>query len=136
MCLKFSRASIYADDTSITIASDDVAKLVEEAHQELSNLSEWMRVKNLSPNPKKTEFMIIGHPLKTKNLELPEVLKLNNSDIKRVAKTKSLGVIVDEKLHWDAQFKRTKGKMSGGLAALKKLKMSFHSHNCVMYTMH
>ena len=52
-CLKFSRASIYADDTSITIASDDVAKLVEDAHQELSNVSEWMRVNKLSPNQKK-----------------------------------------------------------------------------------
>ena len=121
-CLKFSRASIHADDTSVTIASDDVAKLIEDAHQELSNLSEWMRANKLSPNPKKTEFMIIGHPLKTKNLELPEVLKLNNSDIKRVNTTKSLGVIVDEKLNWDEQFKRIKGKMSGGLAALKKLK--------------
>ena len=76
----------------------------------------------LSPNPKKTEFMVIGHPLKTKNLDLPEVLKLNASDIKRVNKTKSLGLITDEKLNWDEQFKRTKGKMSGGLAALKKLK--------------
>ena len=80
-----------------------------------------MRVNKLSPNPEKTEFMIIGHPLKTKNLELPEVLKLNNFDIKRVNKTKSLGVIVDEKLNWDEQFKRTKGKLSGGLSTLKKL---------------
>ena len=38
-CLKFSRASIYADDTSITIASGDVAKLVKDTHQELFNLS-------------------------------------------------------------------------------------------------
>ena len=121
-CLKFSRASIYADDTSITIASNDVAKLIEDAHQELFSLSEWMRVNKLSPNPKKTEFMVIGHPLKTKNLDLPEVLKLDNSDIKRVEKVKSLGVIVDEKLNWEEQFQRTKGKMSGGLAALKKLK--------------
>ena len=60
--------------------------------------------------------------LKTRNLDLPEMLKLNNSDIKRVDKTKSLGVIVDEKLNWDEHFKPTKGKMSGGLAALKKLK--------------
>ena len=66
--------------------------------------------------------MVIGNPLKTKNLDLPEVLKLNNSDIKRFDMTKSLGVIVDEKLSWDEQFKRTKGKMSGGLTALKKLK--------------
>ena len=70
------------------------------------------------PNPKKTVFMIIGHPLKTKNLELPEVLKLN-SDMKRVNETKSLGVIFDEQLSWDKQLQRTTGKISGGLAALK-----------------
>ena len=121
-CLKFSRAGIYADDTNITIASDDVAKLVVDAHQELSNLSEWMRVNKLSPNPKKTELMAIGHPLKTKNLDLPEVLRLNNCDIKRMGKAKSLGVIIDEKLNWDGQLKRVNGKISGGLAALKKLK--------------
>ena len=57
--------------------------------------------------------MIIGHPLQTTNLELPEMLKLNNSDIKRIDKTKSLGIIVDEKLNWDEQFKRTKKKVSG-----------------------
>ena len=117
--LKFSRASIYADDTSITIASDDVAKLVEDPHLGLSNLSEWMRVNKLGPNPKKTEFMVTGHLLKTRNLDLPEMLKLNNSHIKRVDKTKFLGLIVDEKLNWDEQFKCNKGKMSGGLAALK-----------------
>ena len=97
--LKFSNASIYADDTNITTASDDVAKLVEVAHHELSNLSEWMRVNKLNPNPKKTEFIIMGHPLKTKNLDLPEVLKLNNCDIKRVDTAKSLRVIIDEKLN-------------------------------------
>ena len=53
MPFKFSLASIYADDASISIASDDVAKLVEDAYQELSHLSEWMRANKLSPNPKK-----------------------------------------------------------------------------------
>ena len=66
--------------------------------------------------------MAIGHPLETKNLDLPEVLKLNNCDIKRVDMAKSLGVIIDEKLNWDEQFTRTKGKMIGGLAALKALR--------------
>ena len=94
-CLKFSRASIYADDTNITIASDNVVKLVEDTQHEPSKLSEWMRLNKLSPNPKKTEFMIMGQPLKTKNLDLPEVLKLNNCDVKRVDKAKSLGVIID-----------------------------------------
>ena len=92
--LQLSRASIYADDTNITIASDDLAKLVKEAHVEFSNLSEWMRVNRFSPNPTKTEFMVIGYPLTDKNLDLPEVLKVNNCDIKRADKAKSLGVII------------------------------------------
>ena len=66
--------------------------------------------------------MVMGHPLKTENLDLPEVLKLNNCDVKRVDKAKSLGVIIDEKLNWEEQFRRTKGKISGGFAALKRLK--------------
>ena len=43
-CLESSRASTYADDISLTIASRNPAKLVENAHQELLNITEWMRV--------------------------------------------------------------------------------------------
>ena len=50
-CLKFSQASIYADDTKVTIASDDIEKLVFEAQQELLNLSEWMRINKLNSTP-------------------------------------------------------------------------------------
>ena len=121
-CLQSSRASIYADDTSLTIASSDPVKLVDDAHHELLNISEWMRVNNLSPNPKKTEFMVIGHPLKTKNLDLPQALTLDGSDINKVDQVKSLGIIINENLTWDEQYKRVKGKMSAGLSALKRLK--------------
>ena len=48
--------------------------------------------------------------------------KLNASDIKRVNKTKSLGIMIDEGLNWEEQFKTIKGKVRGGLASLKKLK--------------
>ena len=97
-CLQSSRASIYADDTSLTIASSNSVKLVEDAHCKLQNISEWMRINKLSPNPEKTEFMVIGHPLKTRTHDLPEILKLNDSDIKKVDQTKSLGIIIDENL--------------------------------------
>ena len=74
-------------------------------------------------------------PFKTRNLDLLEMLKplnLSNSDIKRVDKTKSLGVIVDEKLNWDEQFKGTKGE---GLAALLKIleKVVPQSQLCDIY---
>ena len=45
--LEFSRASVYADDTTIRIVSNDVEKLPCETQQELLNLSEWMRINKL-----------------------------------------------------------------------------------------
>ena len=44
--------------------------------------------------------------------ELPETLELNGLDITRVDTTKYLGVISDENLNWDEQFKRIRSKMS------------------------
>ena len=95
---------------------------MEDAHQELLNISEWMRVNKLSPYPKKTEFMVIGHPFKARSLYLPEVRMLDGSNIKRVDQAKSLGITIDEKLTWDEHLRRVKGKMSAGLSALKQLK--------------
>ena len=75
----------------------------------------------LNANPQKTEYMVIGHPRMVNKVEILEPLNLNASEIKRVAKTKSLGVIVDERLNWDDQFNKVKGKVSCGLKSLKKL---------------
>jgi len=63
------------------------------------------------------------HPIRTKNLDLSEVLKLNNWDVKRLVRLNPLEwVLIDEKLNREEQFRHTKGKMSGCLAALKRLK--------------
>ena len=91
-------------------------------NQATSNISEWMRVNKLSANPQKTDYMIIGHPRRTNKVEISQPLHLNDSEIKRVTKTKSLGVMVDEGLNWDDQFNKVRGKINGGLKSLKNLK--------------
>ena len=63
-CLVDSKAGLYADDTHITVASTNVENLIQNAQMELSNISTWMRINKLSANPKKTEYVIIGHPRK------------------------------------------------------------------------
>ena len=98
-CLQSSHANIYADGTAITITSNNVVQMTECAHKELANVAEWMRVNILSPNPQKTEFIIIGHPLSTRKPELPETLKLNGTEIKSLEETKYLGIIIDENLN-------------------------------------
>ena len=49
-----------------------------------------------------------------------------------IGKVKSLGVIVDEGLTWNDQFKSLTGKLEAGLLSLKKLRMFFPSPSFVM----
>ena len=46
----------------------------------------------------------------TRKPVLPETLELNGSEIKRVEKTKYLGITIDENMNWDEQFKRVRSK--------------------------
>ena len=95
-CLIDSKAGLYADDTHITVAPTSFENLIQKVQMELPNISTWMRINKLSANPKKTEYMISGHLGKVNKIEIHEPLRLNDSDIKRVTNTKSLGIIVGE----------------------------------------
>lgn len=118
----------------MTLASNDIEKLVVNAQEDLHSISEKLRINELSPNPSKTEYLIIVHPRKTKSVNIPNGLTLNDSEIKRIPRTKSSGVMVDENLKWDEQFKTFKNKICGGLASLKKLKNILpHSKLCSVY---
>ena len=120
-CLGLSNAGLYADDTHVTLTSDSMEELFESAREEMMNVSEWMRINKLSINTQKTEYMIIVHPRRTDKMLSHESLTLNGSEIKRVKETKSLGIIFDEGLNWNEQFRKDKGKVSSGLWSLKKL---------------
>ena len=60
---------------------------------------------------------------------------LNGTEIKHVKETKSLGIIVDEGLNWNEQYRKAKGKVSGGLWSLKKL-MKIVPQSQVVYIYH
>ena len=120
-CLEFSKANMYADDTHTTIASSDIAELISMSKKELLNISDLLKVNKQSANPYKTEFMVIGHQRRINDINDLPSLKLNDTEIKRVGKVKSLGVIVDEGLKWKDQLKSLTGKLAG-LSSLKILK--------------
>jgi len=73
--------------------------------KELLNISDWLRVNKLSANPHKKDFMVIGHQRRINEINNLPPLKLNDNEIKRVEKVKSLGVTVDEGLKWKDHFK-------------------------------
>ena len=61
---------MYADDTHVTLTSNSIEDLLANAHKELRNISEWMRVNMLNANPHKTEYMVIGHPRMVNKVEI------------------------------------------------------------------
>ena len=123
-CLEHSRANMSADDSEITISSNNQAELIETAQAELLNIAEWMRINKLSLNPTKTEYMIIDHPRRRKKGESLPQLYLNREEIKRVEKTNYFRVIVDDTLGWEEQNKSVKKKVAGDLAAMKNSRAS------------
>ena len=76
---------MYADDTHVTITSNNLESPLENAQRELLNMTEWMRINKLTANPKKTEYMLIGHPRKVNKIDVSEplMLKLRNKASKK-----------------------------------------------------
>ena len=109
---------MYDDDTCVNIASENLNELLTDLKNELENISNWMRYK-LSLNASKSDYVVIGHRRQLNKIgnDLPNLV-LNNAVIKRVDKTKYLGINIDESLNW----KIIKKKLKGDLSSLRKLK--------------
>ena len=130
-------ASINANNTNVTVAYNDIKRVIDNAKQGVLNISEWMRINKLYYSTKKrqqflyskkkrqhyrfscctkvqkTESMVRGYPLKSRQSSLPESFMPNNRSIKRATQTKCLGLIVDENFSCETQFNRIMKLMLG-----------------------
>ena len=51
---------MYADDTHLTLASNNISDINQNLNQGLANVSEWLIAHKLTLNQSKTEFMLMG----------------------------------------------------------------------------
>jgi hypothetical protein len=92
---------MFADDTNISIAANSVTELEQIINSELKNLHQWLLANRLSLNVAKTEFMIIGSRQRLLVHDNEHIrIEIDGKTIKRVNKTKSLGLQIDEHLTW------------------------------------
>ena len=54
-----STIHLFADDTNLTLSHSNVSTLQQNINDELVNVSNWFKVKKLSINFNKTEFMVV-----------------------------------------------------------------------------
>ena len=113
--------SQFADDSTITYSSKtsipDAKNIIEE---EFKKILEWLAANKLIINLSKTHLMAF-----TNSPYEPVSVTVNNQTINEVTETKFLGVILDNKLCWDAHIKHISNKMSKSVSILKMLKYTF-----------
>jgi len=122
-CLGTASAKMFADDTSISTSAGSLAELEPMINSELHNLNCWLRANKLSLNIAKTEFMVIGsrQKLLTEG-DYDIVANIENTKIKRVDHTKSLGLIIDDRLSWSKHIHEICKKIASAIGALKRLR--------------
>ncbi len=96
-------------------------ELQERINVDLENVHQWLLANKLTLN-KDTEYMIIGSRQRISNLVTDPKIELGESVIKRVHKSKTLGVIIDEHLLWNHQIQNTVTKASKGIGMMRRIK--------------
>ena len=85
-------------------------------------ICELLKANRLSLNIIKTEYMIIGVAQKLNQLGKIPGININNTLLKRVPFTKSLGIITDETLSWENNIEYISTKIKRGIGVLGRSK--------------
>ena len=108
---------LFADDTNILCSSTSLHHLQDTINRELAKLLCCSRLINrLSLNLGKQTYMLFN----SKPPDNVLALTLNNVALPRVAATKVLGIIIDDKLSWKPYIQSVKSKLSSVLSIMYK----------------
>ena len=93
---------MYADDTSLTYASEYIEVINDSVNEDLYNLKSWLQANKLSLNVAKTQCLAIGSRRQLKNVSDGKIaqpaLVVSDENISNEENIKYLGVIVDKHL--------------------------------------
>ena len=84
-CLAHSEPRMYADDTHLTFASNNMKDIEFYLNQDLANVNQWLMANKLTLNQSKTEFMLIGSRQRLRTFQSAPSLTINGTPIKQVS---------------------------------------------------
>ena len=107
--------SMYADETHLSSAMSYPNDINVKLIPEFVKICDWLQANKLSLNILKTEHMVIGTEQMLAQMGSIPKIKIDSSYLKRVVKTKSLRLIIDDNLrkedHMDKIGSKTKRKI-------------------------
>ena len=93
--------SMYADDTNVSSTLTQANDINAELVPEFTKICDWLIANKLSLNILKTEYMIIETEQSLIQLGSIPKIKIKDCYLRRVEKTKALGLIIDDNLRWN-----------------------------------
>ena len=120
-CLSNCEPRMYADDTHLTYASDNVDNIQLHLNQDLENVHNWLRANKLTLNMTKTKFMLIGSRQRLSTLTESPIFAINDFEVSQVTTAKSFGVTIDDRLDWNGHIEKVTKKVASGIGAIKRI---------------
>ena len=121
-CLQHSHPAMYADDTNISVSGKTTKGLESSLNNELEKVHVWLTSNKLTLNVKKTEYMVIGSYQRLFQITNDPQIFIGNEKVKRVSTTKSLGIIIDEKLNRKDEIDNISNKVLKTIGMIRKIK--------------
>ena len=109
---------LFADDTSIGVASTNMKVIEYKLNKDLENLHNWAITWLVKFNPDKTKFMVFSH---TKQQQLPSLV-FNNVILEQVPIHKHLGITFSGDAKWSVHVNTVIASASKMVSSLRKFK--------------
>ena len=111
---------LYADDTNIVVSNPNLESLCNIVNRGLSQVCEWFKANKLSINVNKCNYMIFHNG---KRFCVNDIcIRIDNTALPRVDKTKFLGVYLDSSLSWKYHISEVESKVSKSIGIISKIK--------------
>ena len=114
----FMSTILFADDTTLLAAHDDIDSLIHQINIELCKFSKWLNINRLSLNVDKTYYMIFTTRTIVNNISL----YFNNNKIKTANYVKYLGVRMDSGLTFEHHVAHILNKVSKTIGIFYKIR--------------
>ena len=94
---------LYADDSALSVAGDDLTKIERDLTENMLNVSKWLSQNRLSLHLGKTESILFGSNKKLKNSN-PLSIVVDNVRLQETKCVKYLGAHIDDNLSGNTMF--------------------------------
>ena len=123
--LPHGRLLSYADDTQLldhsTPDPSGLSALRMRVEESIQHLQNWFRGNGLKMNPDKTDFTLIGTSNSLKRAD-NFTIRISDSTITPSPTIKVLGVLLDQRLSWDAHISAVVRRCNAIIASLYKIR--------------